>query len=171
MMAITDAPQPSRQHDKLCCCPPVCELWGSTYVTPLALGNKMEEDEALQVRADANASVKPPGGPDTDADGSGGSELKTRLRKDVDVVVLVTKYRFEWRVQAQCRPVQITLDVDGTVHFHGECLPDSDAVELSFVEALEYAELRTRQPRPARASLAVTDCAGKSCGCTIALSA
>jgi hypothetical protein len=144
-------------------------MWGSTYSNSVALGNKVEEDAQLQVRADANASVMPPGGPNSDADGSGGSDIKTRLRKDVDAIVLTSRYRFEWMVETTCRPVGVSINIDGEVSFSEECLPESGFLELWVVKALEFAELRSRTRGRANAVMTVDSCCGDQVTCSMFL--
>lgn len=126
-----------KPKDIPCCCGPKVLLSGGTSVTGFALSNKEEEDEHLQVRADANATVAR----NTSADGSGGSQLSTRLRKDIDAVVLLKTFRFKWNVDSRCQPLEVTVDVHGDVSAHIDCAEQSDVIELSLKSFLGHDQI------------------------------
>src|SRR5688572_4223811 len=78
--AGTDTDAPARENE-LCCCPPVTRTWVQTESTAVFVENAIDMKRRLAVRADANAAIRPPGGPNTSGDGSGGSQLDEGLLK------------------------------------------------------------------------------------------
>jgi hypothetical protein len=154
---------------KPCCCPPHVVVWGSTSIQMVPLSNQMLEDEQLQVRADANASVSPPGGPQVSADGSGGSEIRTRLRKDVDMLALVVGYRFEWEARGQCQPLSVRVDIRGDVVAEIPCAPERGHSELVMRRVLAANEINAGPRGSATATVTVLDCSGQTVSCRFTL--
>jgi len=160
---------PVARPQKPCCCPPRVAAWGSTKGIMVAVGAKQLEDDELLVRADANASVNPPGGPAVNADGSGGSELRTRLRKDVDLLAVTVTYTFRWRVTAQCQPISVAVTIHGDVHAIIPCAPDEGSTSLS-VRRVQTAEEVNLAPRAsATATVVALDCHGTQVRCDVTL--
>ncbi|MCZ6605080.1 MAG: hypothetical protein O7A03_08040 [Alphaproteobacteria bacterium] len=122
----------------------------------------------FQVRADANASVRPPGGPDTNADGSGGSELRTRLRKEIDAIALIKSFTFRWRVETTCRPVRVTVTISGDVNTYIDCASETGSTELSSIKFLEAAEINS-DSSSALITVDAIDCTGETSSCSLEL--
>ena len=154
--------------EKPCCCPPRVLVWGSTSSQTVAVTNKMFEDEELKVRADANASIQPPSGPNVNADGSGGSELRTRLRRDVDLVESTTTYAFEWRMESAC-PVAVAVSIFGEVQARIPCAPDAGSSALSRRRLLEAGEVNSAPRGTATAVVVAVDCHGHEVRCQVEL--
>ena len=161
-----DRDWPPKEH---CCCGPKATVWGGTSAKCCVISNKMLEDELLQVRADANASVSPPGGPQVNADGSGGSELRTMLRKDVDLIEAIITYRFEWQATGQCQPLAVRVRVDGQVQADIRCAPDRGHTELTVRKVQKAEEVNSAARDSATATVSVVDCAGNRSDCSFTL--
>ena len=131
-------------------------------------GLKSAELEELKVRADANASIQPPSGPNVNADGSGGSELRTRLRRDVDLVESTTTYAFEWRVESAC-PVAVAVSIFGEVQARIPCAPDAGSSALSRRRLLEAGEVNSAPRGTATAVVVAVDCHGHEVRCQVEL--
>lgn len=166
---VTDRKPTDWPPRKLCCCPPHAALWGSSSAECCPLSNKMLEDEHLQVRADANASVNPPGGPAVNADGSGGSELSTMLRKDVDLVAVTICYRFEWHAHGNCKPLAVRVQVFGDVEADMQCAPERGHTELMYRKIQTVDEVNNAPRGNATAVVTVLDCSGQRSECTLVL--
>lgn len=153
---------------KLCCCPPRIALTGSTTMSCCPLNSKMFDDKQLLVRADANASVNPPGGPQVNADGSGGSEARNMLRKDVDLITVTVTYSFDWEVTADC-DFAVRVLINGQVQADYNCAPKQGHVELSASKVVTWEELNTNPRESATAFIEAVDCAGLRSDCAVTL--
>ena len=154
--------------DKPCCCPAHVRVWGCTSQVLASLPNEWIEDKEMKTRADANASVSPPGGPQVNADGSGGSLIRTRVSKEVDLVMVTVTYKFEWDVMADCKQA-VTVVVLGDVNTRVRCAPEKGHIELSRSRVMTMAEVN-RSPRGnATATVTATDCSGSSVSCDFTL--
>jgi len=161
-----DAPWPAKD---MCCCPPRIALSGGTWAKCCVIGNSLLEDDLLQVRADANASVNPPGGPQVNADGSGGSEMRTMLRKDIDLVEAVICYRFDWQAEGHCQPLAVRVQVDGDVRANMRCAPDHGHTELTMRKVQKAQDINTAPRGTATATVTVQDCSGQRAQCSLTL--
>lgn len=156
-----------KPKDVPCCCGPKVLLTGSTAIVAVALGNEMEEDELVQSRADANATVTT----GTSADGSGGAQAATRLRKKVDGAAVTKSFRFRWAVDSRCRPLEVTVAVYGDVEARIDCAPEEDAIELAVSSYLEADAIRGDRKSATIEVTAYEVCTGLSDTCAMTLTA
>jgi hypothetical protein len=166
------SPPKKKQHahtQDLCCCPPRALLWGGTCSTSVTVGNLIDMKRRLQARADSNASIKPPSGPDSNADGSGGSQIDEGTLKPVDFILKTDTYKINWKAESNCKPVSVSLSVGGSVVFSQSCLPEDGGVELSSAKVFSIEEFKNRRHGTVVATLSVTDCTGMSGDCSITL--
>ena len=129
-MAVTDDRTDRDCGNELCCCPPVARVWVETRTAATFVENKIDMKRRLQVRADANASVRPPVGPDVNADGSGGSQLDEGTLKDQGKVYRTDAYTVHWQVEGD-GPLQISLRLSGAVAYDAGWLPVAGNLTVS----------------------------------------
>lgn len=148
---------PAHDHD-LCCCPPRAMLWIDARTHSIFVENKIDVKRRLQVRADANASIRPPAGPDSDADGSGGSELEEGTLKEQGKVYRTDYYTIHWRAEGQCQPLLVALRVGGAKDYFAGSISPSGSVTLSATYMMEPPYV-PQGPDFLEAELLVRDCA------------
>lgn len=157
-----DAPPPKTEP---CCCDPLAMVWIDARTECCFIENKIDMKRRLQVRADANASLKRPGGPETNADGSGGSQLDEGTLKDQGKIYRTDLYTIHWRAEGQCQPLRAQLQVGGEVDYVANCIPNSGEVTLSRTYMLEPPNYAASVPGSVTATLTVEDCAHKTAKC------
>jgi len=140
-------------------------VWIDTRSECCFVENKIDMKRRLQARADANASLRPPGGPDTNADGSGGSQLDEGTMKDQGKVYRTDVYTIHWKAEGLCRPLQVRLLVDGAREWQGNCLPEEGKVTLSRSYLMEPPTYAPQGPATLAATLFVQDCAKQTARC------
>ena len=123
----------------------------------------------LLARADANASVRAPGGPEVDAEGAGGSQLDEGTFKKQGKVYRIDEYTVHWEACGQCLPLDVALTVGGDVDYRAQHLPERGEVVLSHAYILEPPNYDAPTKVGINATLAVSDCARHRVvnGCTI----
>ncbi|MCP4727815.1 MAG: hypothetical protein GY863_22445 [bacterium] len=112
------------------CCMPTGRLYIGTKSVAKYVENSIEMKRRLQVRSDANASLKPPGGPDTNADGSGGSQIDEGLLKDQGKVYRTDEYEVNWTAEG-FGPLRVMLELSGAIAYTADWLPSEGSVTLS----------------------------------------
>jgi hypothetical protein len=153
----------SPSGNELCCCRPVARVWIETRSTATFVENKIDMRRRLQVRADANASIQPPGGPGVDADGSGGSELDEGTFKDQGKVYRIDEYTIHWKVQGN-GDLQVSLEISGSVQYTADWLPLEGAITVCSPRVLlphDYAN-----PSQITATVSAQDCMKQSATCS-----
>jgi hypothetical protein len=156
---------PPAKHDgdtdvrgnELCCCPPRARIWIETRSVAEFVENKIDMKRRLMVRADANASVRPPAGPDVNADGSGGSQLDEGTMKDQGKVYRTDTYIVHWSTEGH-GDLEVSIDVPA-LGWAGTWLEKSGQVELarSFILEPPYT---APPPDSVTARILVRDCCG-----------
>ncbi|MEX2283981.1 MAG: hypothetical protein WEE89_15960 [Gemmatimonadota bacterium] len=91
----------------------------------------------LLARADANAAIRAPGGPEVDAEGAGGSQLDEGTMKPQGKVYRVDEYTIHWQAIGQCRPLSVSLVVNGDRNYIANGVPETGQVALSVAYMLE----------------------------------
>jgi hypothetical protein len=148
--------------NELCCCPPVVRVWIETHTTATFVENKIDMKRRLQVRADANASIQPPGGPGVDADGSGGSELDEGTFKDQGKVYRVDEYTVHWKVQGH-GDLQVSLEISGAVRYSANWLPCEGSIAVCAPRVLLPPNYSN--PSQITATVRARDCMKQSASC------
>lgn len=146
---------PSRE---LCCCPPRALVWIDSRTSSIFVDNKIDMKRRLQVRADANASIRPPGGPDTNADGSGGSQLDEGTLKEQGKIYRTDIYTIHWKAEGQCRPLRVMLSLEGAITNSIDCLPEEGELTQSVTYILEPPHYIPPGSDSLTATLNVQDC-------------
>ena len=124
-------------RQKLCCCPPRAMVWIDSRTSCCFIENQIDMKRRLQVRADAAASVQPPGGPAVNAEGAGGSQLDEGTYKDQGKVYRTDTYTIHWKAEGECRPLSVELHVSGEIGYDADCLPEKGEVTISRTYMLE----------------------------------
>jgi len=88
-------------------------------------------NEQLQVRADVDAAIKPPAGPDTNADSSAGSELKVDTLKGQGKVYRSDIYTIHWKAEGHGQPLHVNITISGACNWSVTWLPLEGQVTLT----------------------------------------
>ena len=147
------------------CCPPCIRVWTDVETKAITVENRETTTRHLQVRADAaNTAAAQPQVLVQDA--AADSELETVISKDQGKVYRIDEYTVHWQAEGQCRPLAVSLSVDGEVAYEGRCLPESGRITLSRAYMLEPPDYLPPGPGLVRSEARVRDCAGLSSSCT-----
>jgi hypothetical protein len=158
--SASDAMTDDNFKSELCCCPPVAHIWIDSRSHCCFIENEIDMSRRLLARADANASVRPPGGPEVDAEGAGGSQLDEGTFKKQGKVYRIDEYTIHWEAVGQCRPLDVNLRVGGDLAYQARHLPERGDVVLSHAYILEPPNYDAPTKVGINATLVVSDCAG-----------
>lgn len=144
--------------NELCCCPPRARVWIETRTEAIYVENKTEMQRRLQVRADANTTIRPPAGPDANADGSGGSQIDEGTLKEQGKIYRVDTYVVHWSAEG-AGDLEVALSVLA-LGWRGTWLGRSDSVSLAKAYLLTPPDYQPPSPDSVEATITVRDCFG-----------
>lgn len=144
-------------YEPLCCCPPTASVYIETSSRAVFVENEIDMKRRLMVRADSNASVNPPSGPDVNADGSGGSQLDEGTFKKQGKVYRTDCYTVHWHAHGD-GPLRVRLTLNGAVSWSADWLPTSGKTAVSANHLLEPPDYSPRVTTRVTARLEVFNC-------------
>lgn len=156
----TDVKLDDDPKSQLCCCPPMAHIWIDSRSHCCFIENEIDMRRRLLARADANASVRAPGGPEVDAEGAGGSQLDEGTFKKQGKVYRIDEYTVHWEAEGHCQPLEVNLRVSGDISYQARRLPQRGQVVLSHAYILEPPNYDAPTKVGINATLLVADCAG-----------
>jgi len=147
-------------ENQICCCPPRARIWMERRTEAIYVENEIDMKRRLMARADANTSIRPPSGPDTNADGSGGSQIDEGTFKKQGKIYRTDLITIHWCAEGKGDlRVQISAS-GGNINYHGDWMPNSGSVTLPSSDLLEPPYYGSTTFGNVEATIDVEDCCG-----------
>ena len=158
-MAIRPTRRRRTQTPAAGCPPPEVRLNGCATVKATRIVEAIDLTQQEVQRADAHASVMPPGGPDADAAGSGFSDTRNLVVKPKDCVVLNTSYEVDFVAVGGCPPYVVEIATSGAVTAQFTNLQRAGKLALATSKIVEGDAFNLRARESLLVDATVRDCA------------